>query len=133
MSEHDEPQELTDDTDPWHYLKIAYDLEAAASQALAALQQGETFVGARRIGIKSYRTNHRRFVRYLGKTRDYDGKEPSFGEVIMAIALAKLASPDRSRFEIDYDPLRHPSNAYSPVNWEEIQTDLCRRLSEFDP
>ena len=133
MPRHLDPEDLADPTDPWHYLKIAYDLEDAASQALVALQQGKTFFGARRVGIKSYQANHRRHIRYLGETRDYDGKPPSFGEVIMAIALAKLASPARRRFEIEYHPLRYPSNVYSPDDWNAVQADLRRLLSEFTP
>ena len=133
LADDTEAYDLADDTDPWHYLKIAYDIEEAASRALVALQQGKTFLAARRVGVKSYRTNHRRHIRYLGETHEYDGIAPSFGEVIVAIALANLASDDRNRFEIEYDPLRYPTNVYSHDEWRAILDDLCRRLSAFKP
>lgn len=117
----------------WEYLKIAFDLESAADAVLVALQEGQSVAEAERVGVDSYRANHIPDPGPGGPTVPVKGLTPPAGEVIMALALAKLVSKKRGQFAIKFESLGYPANMLRPVEQEELREKIERRLSAWYP
>ena len=117
--------------DVWEYLKIAFDLESAADAVLRALQEGQSIAEAERAGVDSYRANHIPDPRPGGPTVPVKGLTPPAGEMIMALALAKLVSEERGRFAINFDWLKYPGNTLPTDDQEDLREEIERRLSTW--
>lgn len=117
--------------DVWEYLKIAFDLESAADAVLRALQEGQSIAEAERAGVDSYRANHIPDPRPGGPTVPVKGLTPPAGEMIMALALAKLVSEERGRFAIKFNWLRYPVNTLATVEREDLREKIESRLSAW--
>ena len=121
---------FTDD-DVWEYLKIAFDLESAADAVLVALQEGQSIAEAERTGVDSYRANHIPNSGPDAPKVPVKGLTPPAGEVIMALALAKLVSKKRGRFAIKLSWLRYPVNVLALDDREKLRQKIGRRLSTW--
>ena len=131
MSQSGDSDNIFEQDDVWEYLKIAFDLEAAADAALTALQRGESVVEAERAGVDSYRANH---IPVLGPDAPRvptKGLTPPTGETIMALALTKLVSKKRRRFEVKFRWLRYPANPQPDDDREKLRQKVERRLSNW--
>ena len=131
MSQPDGDDHVFTHDDVWEYLKIAFDLESAADAVLVALQEGQSVAEAERVGVDSYRANHIPDPGPGGPTVPVKGLTPPAGEVIMALALAKLVSEERGRFAIKFESLGYPANMLGPVEQEELREKIERRLSTW--
>ena len=117
--------------DVWEYLKIAFDLESAANTVLEALQEGRSIAEAERAGVDSYRANHVPDPGPGGPKVPVKGRTLPSGEMIMALALAKLFSEERRQFENNLRELRYPMNTLLPDEQEELRQKIERRLSTW--
>ena len=131
MSQLDENDHVFTHDDVWEYLKIAFDLESAADAVLMALQEGKPIAEAERAGVDSYRANHIPDPGPGGPTVPVKGLTPPAGEVIMALALAKLVSKKRGQFAIKFDSLGYPASMLLPDEQEELRQKIERRLSTW--
>lgn len=131
MSQPDGNDHVFTHDDVWEYLKIAFDLESAAGTVLEALQDGQSIAEAERAGVDSYRANHIPDSGPGGPKVPVKGRTPPAGEVIMALALAKLVSKKRGRFAIKFNWLRYPVNTLALDEQEELRQEVKRRLSAW--
>ena len=131
MSQPDGNDPVFTHDDVWEYLKIAFDLESAADAVLRALQEGQSIAEAERAGVDSYCANHIPDPGPGGPKVPVKGLTPPAGEVIMALALAKLVSRKRGRFAIKFDSLRHLGNPFSPDEREDLREKIEHRLSTW--
>ena len=131
MSQPDGNDHVFTHDDVWEYLKIAFDLESAADAVLRALQEGQSIAEAERTGVDSYRANHIPDSGPDAPKVPVKGLAPPAGEVIMALALAKLVSKKRGRFAIKLNWLRYPVNVLALDDREELRQKIERRLSTW--
>ena len=117
--------------DVWKYLKIAFVLESAANDALQALQEGQSIAEAERVGVAAYRDHHIPNAGPDAPAVPAKGRTLPSGEMIMALALAKLVSKERRRFENDLHWLRYPVYTPPPDEQEELRQKIERRLSTW--
>ena len=59
--------------------------------------------------------------------------EMIMGEMIMALALTKLVSKKRQKFETEFRELRYPGDPFSDDEWEELRQTIELRLSNWTP
>ena len=131
MSKPDGNDHVFTHDDVWEYLKIAFDLESAADAVLMALQEGKSIAEAERAGVDSYCANHVPDPGPGGPKVPVKGRTPPAGEVIMALALAKLVSKKRGRFAIKFNWLRYPGNVFAPDDRKKLRQKIERRLSKW--
>ena len=131
MSQPDENAHVFTHDDVWKYLKIVFVLESAANDMLQALQEGQSIAEAERVGVDSYCAHHIPDPGPDGPTVPVKGLTPPAGEVIMALALAKLFSEERRQFENNLRELRYPVNTLLPDELEELRQKIESRLSTW--
>ena len=129
MSQSGDSGEVFKQDDVWEYLKIAFDLETAADAVLKALRDGHSVAEAERAGVESYRANHIPAPGPDAPKVPTKGRTLPAGEMIMALALAKLVSKKRRRFEIKFRWLRYPMNPRADDDREKLRQKIERRLS----
>ena len=132
MSQPSDSSEILEQDNTWEYLKIAYDLESAADAVLAALQSGQSIADAEQAGVESYRANHIPDHGPDAPKVPVKGHTPPTGEMIMGLALAKLVSKERRRFEIEFHWLRYPVNTLAHQDRDELRQKIERRLSNWN-
>ena len=117
--------------DVWKYLKIAFVLESAANDVLQALQEGQSIAEAERVGVAAYRDHHIPNAGPDAPTVPVRERTLPSGEMIMALALAKLFSEERRQFENNLRALRYPVNTLLPDEQEELRQKIESRLSTW--
>lgn len=133
MSEPGDGDNVFDQDDVWEYLKIAFDLETAANAALTALQGGHSVVEAERAGVDSYRANHIPATGPDEPRVPTKGHTPPTGEMIMALALARLISEKSRMFELEFAWLRYPMNPEPDDDLAKLRQTIELRLSNWTP
>lgn len=131
MSQLGDGDNVFDQDNVWEYLKIAFDLETAANAALTALQSGQSVVEAERAGVESYSANHIPVSGPDAPQVPTKGHTLPAGETIMALALTKLVSKKRRRFEVRFRWLRYPMNTETDDDLEKLRQKIERRLSNW--
>ena len=131
MSQPDGNDHVFTHDDVWEYLKIAFDLESAADAVLRALQEGQSIAEAERTGVDSYRANHIPDSGPDAPKVPVKGLAPPAGEVIMALALAKLVSEERGQFATNFDELRYPGDVLTLAEQEDLREKIERHLSAW--
>ena len=131
MSQPDGNDHVFTHDDVWEYLKIAFDLESAAGTVLEALQDGQSIAEAERAGVDSYRANHIPDSGPGGPKVPVKGRTLPSGEMIMALALAKLVSKERRQFENGLRELRYPMNTFTLDKQEKLRQEIERHLSTW--